>query len=103
MFPSLPNLPDTFNDPWTNAVWREFRAAHLELSHLRVLVVLYEFRDDRGVSWPTYDRMAQRAGCGVSAARLALDRARALGLVSWRVRHRSSNLYRFHLPEGLAQ
>jgi hypothetical protein len=92
------DLPDIADDPWLACVWREFRAGRLDLSHLRVLVVLREFRDDRGISQPTYDRLAQRAGCGTGAARTALDKARALGLVSWRVRHHGSSLYRLRLP-----
>ena len=94
------DLPDIAEDPWSLAVWREFRAGHLQLSHLRVLVALHRLCTEQANASPTYDRLAQRAGCGSGAARLALHRARALGLVSWQLRHRGSSLYRLHLPAG---
>lgn len=101
-----PTLPDTIDidDPWIGAIWREFRVGHLSLLNLRVLIALHDFRDDEGIARPTHARMGYRVGCEAGAVQRTLDRARALGLISWVKRHqgfyRASNAYRFRQPAG---
>lgn len=92
--------------PWTNRVWREFRADNLTRSMRDVLLTLRTFRGTGGACWPSHETLADRAGCCVRTVQRALQQAQQLGLVTWCERRvkagwrwlRTSNWYRFAVP-----
>jgi Helix-turn-helix domain len=93
--------------PWRDRVWQEFRAGNLTRAARDVLLVLRTYRSAGGTAWPSHAALADRVRCGARTVRRALAAAQRLGLVDWcerRVRSgwrwlRTSNLYRFLLPE----
>jgi hypothetical protein len=97
--------------PWTNRIWREFRAGNLTRSSRDVLLTLHTYRGHGGVAWPSHAALAHRARCSVRTVQRALQQAQRLDLVQWserRVRSawrwlRTSNLYRFISPAGPVQ
>ena len=70
--------PAGLTDPWLARVWRAFRAKSLSPSHLRILVALHEVAAGGGA---TATQLVDRTGCSRSTVSLALNHARALGLV----------------------
>jgi hypothetical protein len=93
---------------WTTRVWQEFRAGNLTRAARDVLLCLRTFRGAGGVAWPSHATLADRAKCCTRTVQRALQAAQALSLVSWAERRvragwrwlRSSNRYRFAVPEG---
>ena len=65
-------------DPRLARVWRAFRAKSLSPSHLRILVALHEVAASGGT---TGTQLAERTGYSRASVSIALNRARALGLV----------------------
>ena len=92
--------------PWTDRVWREFRADNLTRAFRDVLLTLRTFRGIGGASWPSHETLADRAGCCVRTVQRALQQAQQLGLVIWSERRvkagwrwlRTSNRYWFTVP-----
>jgi hypothetical protein len=93
---------------WTTRVWQEFRAGNLSRGQRDVLLCLHSFRGTGGVAWPSHATLADRAKCCTRTVARALAQAQALSLVSWAERRvragwrwlRTSNRYRFAVPEG---
>ena len=71
--------PAGLTDPWLARVWRAFRAKSLSPSHLRILVALHEEVGAGGGATGT--QLAERTGYSRANISIALNRARALGLV----------------------
>jgi DNA-binding MarR family transcriptional regulator len=69
--------PAGLTDPWLARVWRAFRAKSLSPSHLRILVALHEV----AAGGTTGTQLAERTGYSQASVSIALNRARALGLV----------------------
>jgi len=70
--------PAGLTDPWLARVWRAFRAKSLSPSHLQILVALHEAAASGGA---TGTQLAERTGYSQATVSIALNRARALGLV----------------------
>jgi hypothetical protein len=96
------------SEPWAARVWAEYRARNLSRGQRDVLLCLRTFRGPGGVAWPSHQTLADRARCCVRTVQRALTAAQSLGLVDWSERRfragwrwlRSSNRYRFAVPEG---
>jgi hypothetical protein len=94
------------SSPWTECVWRAFRAGNLTRTCRDVLLTLHHYRD--GGLVPSHRTLAGRAKCSVKSVQRALQTARSLGLVDWvgrRVRAlwrslQASNAYRLLMPES---
>jgi DNA-binding transcriptional MocR family regulator len=94
---------------WINRIWLEYRAGNLTRAARDVLLTLHSFRGHGGAAWPSHATLADRARCCTRTVQRALAQAQGLGLVSWAERHvragwrwlRTSNLYRFVVPEGV--
>ena len=94
------------SEPWTDRVWREFRAGNLTRAHRDVLLTLRTFRGTSGVCTPAHVTLADRARCSVRTVQRALAQARDLDLVAWAERRiragwrwlRTSNAYRLAVP-----
>jgi hypothetical protein len=94
--------------PWITRIWQEYRAGNLTRAHRDVLLTLHTFRGTGGTAWPSHATLADRARCCVRTVQRALQQAQHLGLVSWAERRvraawrwlRTSNLYRFAVPQG---
>ena len=77
--PRSPVLPPAdLTDPWLARVWLAFRAKRLSRSHLQILVAMHEVAAGGGA---TATQLVDRTGCSRSTVSIALNRARALGLV----------------------
>jgi DNA-binding MarR family transcriptional regulator len=70
--------PAGLTNPWLARVWRAFRAKSLSPSHLRLLAALHEVAAGGGA---TATQLVERTGYSQASVSLALNRARALGLV----------------------
>ena len=70
--------PAGLTDPWLARVWRAFRAKSLSPSHLRILVAMHEVAAGGGA---TTTQLVDRTGYSQASVSIALNRARALGLV----------------------
>jgi hypothetical protein len=96
---------------WINRIWQEYRAGNLTRAARDVLLTLHTFRGTGGIAWPSQVTLGERANCEERTVRRALVAARDLGLVQWAERRvragwrwlRSSNLYRFTVPDGPVQ
>jgi hypothetical protein len=94
---------------WINRIWQEYRAGNLTRAARDVLLTLHTFRGHGGAAWPSHATLADRARCCTRTVQRALAAAQGLGLVSWAERRvragwrwlRTSNLYRFVVPEGV--
>ena len=94
--------------PWTTRIWQEFRAGNLTRADRDVLLTLHTYRGTGGAAWPSHATLAERANCCTKTVQRALRQARELDLVHWAERRvragwrwlRTSNLYRFVMPEG---
>jgi len=88
--------------PWTDRIWREFRAGTLTRSWRDVLLTLATFRGSGGAIHPSHSTLAERGRCSVRTVQRALAHAQRLGLVVWAERRvraswrwlRTSNTYR---------
>jgi hypothetical protein len=93
---------------WINRIWQEYRTGNLTRAARDVLLTLHSYRGRGGVAWPSQVMLGERANCDERTVRRALAAARDLGLVHWTERRiragwrwlRTSNLYRFVMPEG---
>ena len=76
-----------------------------------VLLTQHTFRGRGGAAWPSHATLADRARCCTKTVQRAQAQAQGLGLVSWAERRvragwrwlRTSNRYRFGVPEGAVQ
>jgi hypothetical protein len=92
--------------PWSDRIWREFRAGNLTRSWRDVLLTLATFRGSGGLICPSHATLAERARCCVRTVQRALAHAERLGLVVWAERRvraswrwlRTSNAYRLLVP-----
>jgi Helix-turn-helix domain len=93
---------------WTARIWAEYRAGNLTRAARDVLLTLHTFRGTGGACWPSHETLADRANCCTKTVQRALRQARELDLIHWAERRvragwrwlRTSNLYRFLVPEG---
>jgi hypothetical protein len=96
---------------WINRIWQEYRAGNLTRAARDVLLTLHTYRGHGGVAWPSQVTLGERANCDERTVRRALVAAQGLDLVRWTERRvragwrwlRTSNLYRFVVPEGPVQ
>jgi hypothetical protein len=94
--------------PWTERIWREYRAGCLTRAMRDVLLTLRTYRGHGGLICPAHETLASRASCSLSTVQRALHQAQRLGLVSWgerRVRSgwrwmRASNRYSLVTPDA---
>ena len=97
-------------DSWINRIWQEYRAGNLTRAVRDVLLTLHTFRGHGGAAWPSHATLADRARCCTRTVQRALQRpstsvwCRGSNAVraGWRWL-RTSNLYRFVVPEGAVQ
>jgi hypothetical protein len=93
--------------PWTTRIWQEYRAGTLTRAARDVLLTLHTYRGRGGAAWPSHQTLADRALCCTRTVLRALKAGEGLGLITWAERRvragwrwlRSSNLYRFMVPE----
>lgn len=76
----------TQSGPW--AMVPAWVLKHIKGSHLAVYVALRTFADRQGRGWPSTKTLAERSGVSVSGVRNAIQKMRALGILTTTDRRR---------------